>query len=142
VNCFAQTAFANGGWQCQSPISSGNEALLWVAQSKTEQEQRLLLELARIWTAAAFASDRIVAVSGSAPEARVHDLGAYYSIHGLSWESYQRTVTIVGNDPKGEIINVRLPAQQALALIPAASSGDKARSRTTIVWSTRIETGA
>ena len=45
--------------------------LLWVAQSKTEDEKRLLLELARTWTAAAFASDRIVAVSGSAPEARV-----------------------------------------------------------------------
>ena len=48
-----------------------DEALLWVAQSKTEEEKRLLLELARTWTAAAFASDRIVAVSGSAPEARV-----------------------------------------------------------------------
>jgi hypothetical protein len=43
----------------------------------------------------------------------------------LSWESYQRTITIVGNDPKGETINVRLPAQQALALIPAVHRATK-----------------
>ena len=65
VSNFAQTVVANevqalqprgrchGGWQCQSPTSSGNmpkEALLWVAQSKTEEEKRLLLELARTWS--------------------------------------------------------------------------------------------
>jgi hypothetical protein len=32
------------------------EALLWVAQSKTEKEKQLLLELARTWTEAAVAS--------------------------------------------------------------------------------------
>jgi hypothetical protein len=47
-----------------------DEALLWVAQSKTEKEKRLLLELARTWTQAAFASDRIGVLSGSTPEPR------------------------------------------------------------------------
>jgi hypothetical protein len=47
-----------------------DEALLWVAQSKIEEEKRLLLELARTWTQAAFASDRIVVVSGITPEHR------------------------------------------------------------------------
>jgi hypothetical protein len=46
------------------------EAMLWVSQSKTEEEKRLLLEPARTWTEAAFASDRIVVVSGSTPEPR------------------------------------------------------------------------
>ena len=46
------------------------EALLWVAQSKTEEKKRLLFELVLTWTAAAFASDSIVVVSGSAPEPR------------------------------------------------------------------------
>jgi hypothetical protein len=40
------------------------------AQSKTEKEKRLLLELARTWTQAAFASDRIGVLSGSTPEPR------------------------------------------------------------------------
>jgi hypothetical protein len=35
------------------------------------------------------------------------------------------TITIVGNDPKGEAVNVRLPAQQALALIPAVHRATK-----------------
>ena len=35
------------------------EALLWVAQSKTEEEKRLLFELVLTWTAAAFASDAL-----------------------------------------------------------------------------------
>jgi hypothetical protein len=35
------------------------------------------------------------------------------------------TITIVGNNPKGETINVRLPAQQALALIPAVHRATK-----------------
>jgi hypothetical protein len=36
-----------------------DEAMLWVAQSKTEQEKRLLFELVLTWTQAAFATDRI-----------------------------------------------------------------------------------
>ena len=56
------------------------EALLWVAQSKTEQEKRLLLELVRTWKQAAVVSDlvdarrpgrRPAAISG-APEAGSH----------------------------------------------------------------------
>jgi hypothetical protein len=47
-----------------------DEALRWVAQSKIEEEKRLLLELARTWTAAAFASERIGVLSGSTPEPR------------------------------------------------------------------------
>jgi hypothetical protein len=35
------------------------EALLWAAQSKTEEKKRLLFELVLTWTQAAFASDRI-----------------------------------------------------------------------------------
>ena len=46
------------------------EALLWAAQSKTEEEKRLLFELVLSWTQAAFASDRIVVVSGNLPEPR------------------------------------------------------------------------
>jgi hypothetical protein len=46
------------------------EALLWAAQSKTEEEKRLLFELVLTWTQAAFASDRIVVVSGSTAEPR------------------------------------------------------------------------
>jgi hypothetical protein len=46
------------------------ETLLWVSQSKTAEEKQLLLELARTWTQAAFASDRIVVVSGSTTEPR------------------------------------------------------------------------
>jgi hypothetical protein len=46
------------------------EALLWVARSKTEQEKQLLLELVLTWTQAAVASDRIGVLSGSQPEAR------------------------------------------------------------------------
>ena len=42
-----------------------DEALLWVAQSKTEEEKRLLLELVLTWTQAAFATDRIGILSGS-----------------------------------------------------------------------------
>ena len=44
------------------------EALLWVARSKTEQEKQLLLELVLTWTQAAFASDRIGILSRSTPE--------------------------------------------------------------------------
>ena len=46
------------------------EALLRAAQSKTEEEKRLLFELVLTWTQAAFASDRIVVVSGSTAEPR------------------------------------------------------------------------
>ncbi len=45
------------------------EALPWVAQSKTEEEKRLLLELVRTWTEAAVVSEFILVV-GSQPEAR------------------------------------------------------------------------
>jgi hypothetical protein len=57
------------------------EALLWVAQSKTEKEKQLLLELVRTWTEAAVVSAAVenystgplpvVAISGT-PEARPH----------------------------------------------------------------------
>jgi hypothetical protein len=47
------------------------EAMLWVSQSKTEEEKQILVELLCTWTAAAVASDRIGVVSGSQPEARV-----------------------------------------------------------------------
>jgi hypothetical protein len=56
------------------------EAMGWVAQSKTEKEKRLLLELVRTWTQAAVASAVVdnyrtgplpAAISG-APEARSH----------------------------------------------------------------------
>lgn len=55
------------------------EALLWAAQSKTEKEKQLLLELVRTWTQAAVASAVVAnstgplpaAISG-APEARSH----------------------------------------------------------------------
>ena len=36
------------------------EAMLWVAQSKTEEEKRLLLELARTWSKAAIVSAALV----------------------------------------------------------------------------------
>jgi hypothetical protein len=36
------------------------EALLWAAQSKTEEEKQLLLELVHTWTQAALASDALV----------------------------------------------------------------------------------
>ena len=47
-----------------------DEALLWAAQSKTEDEKRLLFELVLTWTQAAFASDRIGIRSRSTPEPR------------------------------------------------------------------------
>jgi hypothetical protein len=46
------------------------EAMLWVAQSKTEEEKQILVELLCTWTAAAVASDRIGVLSGSTPEPR------------------------------------------------------------------------
>jgi hypothetical protein len=46
------------------------EAMLWVAQSKTEEEKQILVELMCTWTAAAVASERIAVVSGSTPEPR------------------------------------------------------------------------
>jgi hypothetical protein len=56
------------------------EALLWAAQSKTEEEKQLLLELAHTWTQAAVSSDALVsyqtgplpAAMSGAPEARSH----------------------------------------------------------------------
>jgi hypothetical protein len=47
-----------------------DEALLSVTQSKTEEEKRLLFELALTWTEAAFATYRIGVLSGSTPEPR------------------------------------------------------------------------
>jgi hypothetical protein len=46
------------------------EALLWVAQAKTEEEKQILVELMCTWTHAAVASDRIGVLSGSTPEPR------------------------------------------------------------------------
>ena len=46
------------------------EALLWVAQAKTEEEKQILVELMCTWTQAAVASDRIGVLSGSTPEPR------------------------------------------------------------------------
>ena len=48
-----------------------DEALLWAAQSKTEEEKRLLFELVLTWTQAAFTTDRIGVISGNQPKARV-----------------------------------------------------------------------
>jgi hypothetical protein len=56
------------------------EALLWAAQSKTEEEKQLLLELAHTWSQAAVASDALVsyhtgplpAAMSGIPEARSH----------------------------------------------------------------------
>ncbi len=66
------------------------EALLWVAQSKTEEEKRLLLELVRTWTEAAVMSavvdghrtGSVPAAISVAPEARApcrHFLKARHS---------------------------------------------------------------
>jgi hypothetical protein len=60
------------------------EALLWVAQSKTEEEKQLLLELVRTWTEAAVMSAAVdnyhtgplpPAISGT-PEAGSHAAAA------------------------------------------------------------------
>jgi hypothetical protein len=44
------------------------EALLWVAQSKSEEEKQLLLELLCTWTAAAAAADAIAIPIAKAPQ--------------------------------------------------------------------------
>ena len=46
------------------------EALLWVAQSKTEEEKQLLLGLVRTWIEAAVMSERIIVGVGSPQEVR------------------------------------------------------------------------
>jgi hypothetical protein len=46
------------------------EAMLWVAQSKTEEAKQHLLELVRTWTEAAVMSERIIVGVGSLSEAR------------------------------------------------------------------------
>jgi hypothetical protein len=46
------------------------EAVRWARKSKTEQEKRALMDLARTWTEAATHSERILFVNGSPPEAR------------------------------------------------------------------------
>ena len=43
------------------------------------------------------------------------------------------TITIVGNNPMGETINVRLPVQQALALIPAVHREENTMKRRSIL---------
>ena len=45
------------------------EALLWVAQSKTEEEKRLLLELVRTWTEAAVVGEFVPIVVVGPPRA-------------------------------------------------------------------------
>jgi hypothetical protein len=42
--------------ECDQFRQYAEEALLWAAQSKTEEEKQLLLELVRTWTEAAVAS--------------------------------------------------------------------------------------
>jgi hypothetical protein len=44
-------------------LEYAEEALLWISQSKTEQEKQLLLELACTWTRDAVASEHTMAVS-------------------------------------------------------------------------------
>jgi hypothetical protein len=46
------------------------EALLWVSQSKTEEEKQLLLGLVQTWTEAAVMSEHVSVVAGSPSEAR------------------------------------------------------------------------
>jgi hypothetical protein len=43
------------------------EALVWVAQSKIEEERQLLLELVHTWTEAAVVSESILQSSGASP---------------------------------------------------------------------------
>jgi hypothetical protein len=45
------------------------EAMLWVSQSKTEEEKRLLLELVLTWTQAAVWSERTVGPTMHEPRA-------------------------------------------------------------------------
>jgi hypothetical protein len=47
------------------------EALLWVAQSKTEEEKQLLLELVRTWTEAAVVSAGVDNYRGGPPPAAI-----------------------------------------------------------------------
>ena len=56
--------------ECDQFRQYAEGALLWVAQSKNEEEKQILVELLCTWTAAAVASDRIGIVSGSQSEAR------------------------------------------------------------------------
>ena len=49
--------------ECDQFRQYAEGALLWVAQSKTEEEKRLLLELARTWRKAAIASVAMVSVT-------------------------------------------------------------------------------
>ncbi len=46
------------------------EALLWVGQSKTEEEKQLLLGLVRTWIEAAIMSEHVSTVGGSTPDPR------------------------------------------------------------------------
>ena len=46
------------------------EAVRWARKSRTEQERRTLMDLARTWTEAAVHSERILFVNAGPPEAR------------------------------------------------------------------------
>jgi hypothetical protein len=71
VSDFAQTQFANERrFRSQGALvvamsesdqfrQYAEEAMVWVAQAKTEEEKQLLLELLCTWTAAAAAADAI-----------------------------------------------------------------------------------
>jgi hypothetical protein len=45
------------------------EAMLWVSQSKTEEEKQILVELLCTWTAAVVASERVVGPAMYEPRA-------------------------------------------------------------------------
>ena len=83
VSCFAQTgtslrvqAFGrwgrcHGGWQMSESDQFrqyAEEAMRWVAQSKTEEEKQLLIELLCTWTAAAVAAEAIASPVAKPPE--------------------------------------------------------------------------
>ena len=71
----SQGGVCHGGWQCQSPTfrQYAEGALLWVAQSKTEEEERLLLELARTWRKAAIVSVAVVSGTQERPMPRLDE---------------------------------------------------------------------
>jgi hypothetical protein len=92
------------------------EALLWVAQSKTQEEKRLLLELARTWRKAAIVSAAVVSgiqerpmprldegkEFGTADRARTHadELAAQLGHNRSSHENRGRFVRV--RDENGE----------------------------------------
>ena len=81
VSCFAQSTSMGAGFRLEGALSrrvamSGSdqfrqyaeEAMRWVAQSKTEQEKQLLIELLCTWTAAAVAAEAIAIPIAKPPE--------------------------------------------------------------------------